>query len=1072
MQARELKVLGYGNIHARRPVMEVPIIGGAGMVVPANLLQSLVALLPPLSDKVPDFGGWRRITTATEPVPVAALIEVLAVAGQRYAGWPVRFCSWRLETEQVDPAETVAARDAVPQIRIEDRVAALSTGDDGRAVFEVPTTATGLGATRMALALASALLDGKQMEELQEIFLEEVHELQQATSHERPHVDGLEIAREATRRGIGWSVVEGSNLLRLGSSQFAHMLAGSETTMTTLIGRRLAQSKRATCNILAAAGLPVPQQRIVRTEKEALEATRVVGFPLVVKPATGSKGRAVSVGIVNDAGVLPALHRALAISSDAIIESFIPGDEYRLLVVGGRFAAATRRRPAQVHGDGASTVRTLVVRENARPERDPRLSSRMTSLVPLSLDEEALALLDEQGLTPEAVPAEGTAVLLRRQSNHARGGDTIDATDTVHPSIRRMAERAAALLGIDVCGVDFITTDITRPYEETGGALCEINTRPGLKLHYGVSEGTARNVAGNVLDMLFPDDTPSRCPAVVLVGTAAETAELRRSAENAAARAGRVLGIVSGDDYADDLAPTTRRLKDVGAIAWDKEVDAVLLQTSAAELAERGLGLERIDLAILPASGGEATLVAVRKALARLAGNQVLEPDDPAARRRVLATLGVLAPPKAQLGKAKTRPASAPAKEQYGPPPAYAVDPMAILPPQTEVQRPKTANATVLMVGDIGFGESYAHLPRAVSLLRLLDGQGYRHSLAKLERLLSSADLVIGNLEVPLSTHPDSALRGRKKNLGWSDPERTVEALRQSGVHAVSLANNHALDCGVSGLEETLARLEAAGIASFGAGRDLTAADKPFIRRFAVGGRERSLVVFGGFEHRDRYQDRYRWYARAKAPGISQLSADRVGASIAALRDVLPAPIFVAYPHWGDDYTEVNDAQREEAARLVESGVDLIIGHGSHGAQAIEMVAGRPVVFGIGNFVWNAPGRYSRFGARPYSLAAALVFEGQRRKGGTSLRLYPIVTDNTVTNFQSRPVTKDEFLDAVRVLASSIDTPLIRQSNKVGPYLELKLDGQDAASGVAKSQNLKQSSKATLVGDSVRMGPS
>lgn len=1090
LQIRAPRFFDAGNIHARRPVIEVPIIGCAGAVVPVHAAQALGAIMPPLSDQVPEFGGWRRVTTTTEPVPVLAVVEALAVAAQRHAGWPVRFCAWRSKAEQGDALPETGARTAV-----RGGATGGSTGD-ACAVFEVATPGTGLAAANVALALASALLDGKEPGELQTIFLEEMAEFRQATAQERPDVDGLEIAREATRRGIGWSVVEGSNFLRLGSGRFAHVFSGSETTRTSRIGQRLAQSKGVTSGILARAGLPVPRQRVVRTDAEALDAVRAIGFPLVVRPAAGSRGRAVSVGITDRAEVLPALHRALAVSPEAIVESFVPGDEYRLLVVGGRFVAAAHRRPAQVRGDGTSTIRALVEKENARPERDrrlSRLSSRMMSLVPLALDKEALALLSEQGVTPESVPDKGRVVLLRRQSDHSYGGETVDVTDAVHSSIRIMAERAAGLLGIDVCGVDFITSDIARPCDETGGAISEVKSRPGLRLHYGVSQGKAPDVVGPLIDMLFPDGTPSRCPVVVLTGPEEETAKLRLAAEKAAARAGRVLGVVCPQGGVENLAPTTRPLRDVGAITWDKEVDAVLVLASAAEVAERGLGLERIDLAVLPASEGDPSLAAARRALARLAGNRVLKPDNPAARRRVLAALGLLAPAKAkrataqpdkvppprdalaQAPSAEARPrpfsARASARPQPAPLPEAAVHPDAALPPPTEVFRPRTADATILMVGDIGFGESYMHLPRAAGLLRLLDDHGYRHSLAGLEGLLSSADLVIGNLEAPLSSRPDSALRGRKKYLGWSDPDRTVDALRQAGVHAVSLANNHALDCGAAGLEDTLARLRAAGIASFGAGPDLAAAERPFIRRFAVGGQERSLVVFGGFEHRDRYQHRYRWYARSEAPGVAQQSAERIGAAIAALRDHLPTPTFVAYPHWGIEYTEVNDAQREEAARLVEAGIDIVIGHGTHAAQTIEMVAGRPVVFGLGNFVWNAPSRYDKFAAQPYGLAAALVFRGKRSGGGTLLRLYPILTNNTVTKFQSRPVTRDEFAEAVGTLATGIKGQARRRSDKAGLCLELKLEGRVAPRTTARPAGFEQAMEADRAGHPVLSGP-
>lgn len=605
-----------------------------------------------------------------------------------------------------------------------DGRAPTETTNNARAVFETATRTTGIGALKIALTVASALLDGKETEELQTIFLEEISALKQATSHERPNGDALEIAREAMRRGISWSAVEGSNLLRLGSGRFAHVLAGSETTLTTRMAHRLTQSKAVTADILNAAGLPIPRQRFVRTEEEALDAVRVVGLPLMVKPATGSKGRAVSAGIIDEADVLPALHRALAVSPEAIIEAFVPGEEYRLLIVGGRFAAAARRRPAQVRGDGASSVRTLVEKENARPERNQRLSGRTKSLVPLALDEEALALLAEQGLSPEAVPSEGHAVLLRRQASHASGGDTVDVTDIVHHTIQKMAGRAAALFGIDVCGVDFVTTDITRPCEEFGGAICDITTRPSLRLHYDVAQGKARNVAGNILDMLFPRDAPSRCPVVVLVGTNKETTEIRQTVERAAAQAGRTLGIIIGPEGAENLAPTTRRLKNLRAVGWDKEVEAILVQASAAEVAERGLGLERINLAVLPEKDGDPTLGAARSALARLSGNRVLQPDDPAARRRVLAALGLSK--SARTGEKKVRPEPArsldKAKAHPAPLSVAAANVTATLPPTGDRLKAKSASPVFLMAGDIGFGDLETRLGKPdFSRLRALE---------------------------------------------------------------------------------------------------------------------------------------------------------------------------------------------------------------------------------------------------------------------------------------------------------------------------------------------------------------
>ena len=283
-----------------------------------------------------------------------------------------------------------------------------------------------------------------------------------------------------------------------------------------------------------------------------------------------------------------------------------------------------------------------------------------------------------------------------------------------------------------------------------------------------------------------------------------------------------------------------------------------------------------------------------------------------------------------------------------------------------------------------------------------------------------------------------SAFRFR---LSWSDPEASVFALKDAGIHALCLANNHMLDCGKTGLTETIGGLNAHGIAAFGAGGDLETAARPLVIRFTLGGAERSLVVFAGFEHRRRYERQFGWYARSGSPGVCELSPSRIGTAIAALRSRLPSPTFVAFPHWGADYAEVTDNQRTNAAALVDAGIDIIIGHGSHVAQAAEVIGGRPVIYGIGNLVWNTPGRYEKLKVEPFSLAATLVFGAD---GTHRLRLYPLLTDNGRTGFQSRLVDSAEFADAARLVSAMLEPKPKIGAHGAGRYLEIdmKLVGQ------------------------------
>ena len=318
------------------------------------------------------------------------------------------------------------------------------------------------------------------------------------------------------------------------------------------------------------------------------------------------------------------------------------------------------------------------------------------------------------------------------------------------------------------------------------------------------------------------------------------------------------------------------------------------------------------------------------------------------------------------------------------------------------------AGASVLFAGDLGFGEHFAHHPRAPSLQGFLADDGHSASFVHLKRLIGSADVAVGNLEVPLAMHCDPSLRGHKNSLAWSDGAATVAALKDVGFTALSLANDHALDCGRAGLIETCRFLDEASIDRFGAGDTAQEAAAPVTHHLQAGGETRTLVTFGTFEYREPYDRRYRWYTNRGLSGVNPLSPKRLAQSIRDLRDTLTSPVFVVYVHWGGSYEPVNDAQRRAARELVAAGADIVVGHGSHVAQPMEMIDGRPVIFGLGNCVWNTPGRYSAENVPPFSQLATVTFPGQ---GEAFLRLFPIVTDNDITGYQNRPVTEAEFGD-------------------------------------------------------------
>lgn len=994
MQIIESRLFQPGNIHTRRLALHVQIEGAADLEMPPAAIAELGKMLRRLQATISDCPAWRRLARAKAPVPMAGAIEVLAILTQRYALWPVKFCSWR---------ETASANYVISPAELERQ---------GIALYEVKSESVGLAAARVAIAMAQAMLDGAKARALYDLFIEELTSFMAATRRETPAADSLKIAKAAIARGIPWSVLHQSHYIQLGLGQYSHVLKGSESTNTSSIGGALSRNKGIAHRILQQAGLPVAQQYVTRNASAAARFAARIGFPVVVKPRDGNMGRGVTVGVTDEAHLARAFKRAQEVSPHVLVESLIEGEEYRLLVIDGRMVAACHRRAAQVTGDGTSTVAKLIERENLRPERERVLPSSMAIMRLLKLDDNALEVLAEQGLQPDSVPKKGQTVLLRRESNVSRGGEGIDITDMIHPDNRELAVQAARIVRLDVCGVDFISTDPTVSWRDNKAAICEVNSRPGIHMQIHAMGDRGHQITDAMLDMLFPDGAPSRMPVIALVGTQDQTAQIRRRIEAAATEAASTVALISQSDTVTPL----RRLTDAGALDWDAQIDAAVIEATPSQIVEEGLGVERIDLAILSPDADWQDADLVTAAIQRLAGERIVAADDPdalgAAVRALGLDLGVVDP---QIIEARA--------EHAQPVPRADADP---------------DQFTALFLGDIGFGESYMSHPRLPDLQRVLGTHGHGYSLANLRGILAQSHLTVANLEVPLASRPDAGLQGNKKYLGWCDPDNTVAALQQAGIDAVTLANNHALDCGMAGLGETLTRLNDAGIAAFGAGADRDAATHPMIHRFSIGGVEQSLIVFAGFEHRPRYDRRYRWYANGARGGVAPIAADQIAQQIQSLREVLPNPTFVAFPHWGTDYEDITDSQRDSAAALVAAGVDLIIGHGAHITQQAEVIDGCPVLFNIGNFVWNTPGRFNRLDVQPIGLAVGLHFN-KRQRVGPSLRIYPLLIDNDVTAFQNRPVTPEEFARAKSLIAAQLPTRPRSQSDEAGLYLEMKM---------------------------------
>ena len=332
------------------------------------------------------------------------------------------------------------------------------------------------------------------------------------------------LVRAAEARDIPWVRLSEGSLVQFGHGHRQRRIQATVTSETRHIAVEIASDKELTNRILGDLGLPVPKQDQVYEAEDAVEAAERLGYPVVVKPLDANHGRGVSIGLQRAEEVRTAFAVAAEHSDCVLVETFIEGLDHRMLVVNGELVAVAKRVPGHVVGDGVRSVRGLVDVVNPDPRRGIGHEKVLTRI---ELDEQAERLLAKRGYTAESVPPAGEVVYLRSTANLSTGGTAIDVTDVCHPDNREMAIRAAAAVGLDVCGVDFLSPDITRSWKEVGGGICELNAAPGFRMHVAPSEGQPRDVAGRVLDMLFPPGSPSRIPIAAITGTNGKTTTTR-----------------------------------------------------------------------------------------------------------------------------------------------------------------------------------------------------------------------------------------------------------------------------------------------------------------------------------------------------------------------------------------------------------------------------------------------------------------------------------------------------------------------------------------------------------------
>jgi cyanophycin synthetase len=462
-------------------------------------------------------------------------------------------------------------------------------------VFSYIEENAGRYAARVAVDICQALIDGREYD--LEPHLQQMRELREA---ERLGPSTGSIVEEAASRGIPWIRLNKYSLCQLGYGANQKRIQATVTSETSSIGVELACDKEDTKYLLEQAEIEVPRGDIISRESSLEETCNSLGYPLVIKPIDGNHGRGITVDIKSYEEAVKAFHAAKAVSSRVIVEKYIRGEDYRLLVINYTFVAAALRSPAHVIGDGKSTIKELVAEVNKDPRRGYGHEKELTAITINDLTKNIIA---NAGYTEDSVLKAGEKLILKDTANLSTGGTAEDVTDIVHPANVAMAERISKIIDLDICGIDLMTTDISKPLSETGGAVLEVNAGPGFRMHLAPTTGLPRNVAAPVVDKLFPQQgEKGRIPIVAITGTNGKTTTSRLIAHMAKMSGYRVGYTTSDGVYiqnrllmkGDCTGPQSAEF-----VLKDPTVNFAVLECARGGILRAGLGFSKCDVAIV-----------------------------------------------------------------------------------------------------------------------------------------------------------------------------------------------------------------------------------------------------------------------------------------------------------------------------------------------------------------------------------------------------------------------------------------------------------------------------------------
>lgn len=461
-------------------------------------------------------------------------------------------------------------------------------------VFNYQEEKVGVFAAEAAVKIAKALIDGVAYDLESDIM--QMREIREKTSL-GPSTGS--IVQEAISRDIPWIRLNNQSLVQLGYGVNQVRFRATVTEKTSSIAVDIAGNKEQTKKILEEQAIPVAKGMTITSVNQIDEAIKYIGFPLVFKPLNGNHGRGATINIKTKEEAITAFEHAAVISKKVIVERFIEGYDFRVLVIDNKMVAAAQRVPAHVIADGQSTIQELIDKENSD---DKRGYGHEKVLTEISIDRDTTNLLVKSGYTLESIPPEKEVITLKSTANLSTGGSSIDVTDLVHPQNIFFCERISRVIGLDICGIDIMANNLTEPLTENGGVILEVNAAPGFRMHLAPSEGLPRNVAASVLDMLYPTGKSARIPIISVTGTNGKTTTTRLIAHIAKTTGSRVGYTTSDGIYVQNtmmLKGDTTGPQSAEFILKDPTVDFAVLETARGGLLRSGLAFKQCDIGVI-----------------------------------------------------------------------------------------------------------------------------------------------------------------------------------------------------------------------------------------------------------------------------------------------------------------------------------------------------------------------------------------------------------------------------------------------------------------------------------------